>query len=80
MSGGQCGHADTRRGRERPMPVTQALLPGEPPRRMSSSSHHLAALHGFSETVSSGRHGETVERQVTHSWQASFHRRWGLQS
>lgn len=32
------------------MPVTQALLPVEPPRRMSSSGHHLEALHGFSDT------------------------------
>ena len=31
------------------MPVTQALPPVEPPRQMSSSSHHLGALHGFSE-------------------------------
>lgn len=31
------------------MPVTQALPPVEPPRRVSSSGHHIGALHGVSE-------------------------------
>lgn len=35
---------------------------------------------GSQRRVSSGRHGETVEREVTLSWQASFHEHWGLQS
>lgn len=50
MSGGQSGHTDTRPNGERPMPVTQALPPVEPPRRVSSSGHHIGALHGVSET------------------------------
>lgn len=49
MSRGQSGYTGTRHVGERPMPVTQALPPVEPPRQMSSSSHHLGALHGFSE-------------------------------
>lgn len=32
---------------------------------------------GSQRRVSSGRHGETVEREVTLSWQASFHEHWG---
>ena len=35
---------------------------------------------GSQRRVSSGRCGETVEREVTLSWQASFLGRWGLQS
>lgn len=61
------------------MPITQAC-PSGASRWMSSSSHHLGALHGFSETGGKrARHGETVER-VALSWQASFLGPWGLQS
>ena len=35
---------------------------------------------GSQRRVSSGRRGKTVEREVTLSWQASFHGHWGLQS